>query len=60
MSQRESLEEAATRILISAALKDGAICTSDFDFMDSSPERCEEVAEFIEWLATPAPQSARA
>ena len=41
----------ATIFLALVALHKGAIEGVDFDFIEESPERAEEVAEFTGWLS---------
>ena len=46
-----ALEEKATRILVHAAFRAGALDPATFDFLDEEPERVWEVSEFMQWLS---------
>lgn len=45
------ITDRATRLLALAALGDGAIDELDAIFIDEHPERTNEVAAFVAWLA---------
>lgn len=46
-----TIDQQATILLALAAMRDQAIDPTDFDFIESAPDRAHEVAEFNAWIA---------